>query len=386
MSMQLDYFYGGEADQFSFYRIPKVLFSGASYKSIGIEAKVLYGLMLDRMSLSLRNGWLDDKGRVYIYFTLEDAIDMIGYGHNKVVRMFKELETIGLIERKKQGLGKPTVIYVKNFIPASDKYGPTEETQVPSPQESEITEMDRAASTLNFQPPVHKNLLPQQENLTAVPSIQAPVPAVQTSQNRKSGLPDSSFLPDGEVKTSEMRKPRLPKNGSLDFPKGESNKTEINNTEFNDTDYLSSPPIPPAEPEVCEGAGNAGMDSMMDEMELYRELIQENIEYEVLVHDNPLDADLIDGYVELMVETCCTKGGSIRVNKQYLPAAVVKSRILKLTREHITYVMSCMKNNTTRIGNIKAYMLSALYNAPVTMDQYYSSLVSYDNAQRTASG
>ena len=121
-------------------------------------------------------------------------------------------------------------------------------------------------------------------------------------------------------------------------------------------------------------------------METYREVIRENIEYDVLVIDNPNDVDLIDGYVELMVETCCTQGGSIRVNKQYLPSTVVKSRFLKLTREHISYVISCMKNITTRISNIKAYMISALYNAPVTIDQYYSSLLSYDNARRMASG
>ena len=75
---------------------------------------------------------------------------------------------------------------------------------------------------------------------------------------------------------------------------------------------------------------------MMDEMELYRELIRENIEYDILVHDNPFDVDLIDGYVELMLETCCTKSGSIRVNKQFFPSTVVKSRFLKLTREHIS--------------------------------------------------
>lgn len=381
MSMQLDYFYGGEADQFSFYRIPKVLFSGGNFKGMGIEAKVLYGLMLDRMSLSIRNGWLDEKGRVYIYYTLEDAIDMIGYGHNKVVRMFKELETIGLIERKKQGLGKPTMIYVKNFIPASDKTDPQKFSPAsgPSGQDTEAPEDETPA----FQADVPEE---SQENHPLKPTNQFPIQEVQTSQIGKSGHADSSFLPDGEVQTSEMGKPRLPKNGSLDFPKGESNKTDNNNTEVSDTDYLSSPPIPPARPEVCGIAERGEMDSMMDEMELYRELIQENIEYEILVHDNPHDADLIDGYVELMVESCCTRSGDIRVNKQYLPAAVVKSRFLKLTREHITYVMDCMKKNTTRIGNIKAYMLSALYNAPVTMDQYYTSLVSYDNAQRTGSG
>ena len=116
MPLKLDYYYGGEAEQYSFYRIPKPLFTEESYQPLTMEAKVLYGLLLDRMSLSARNGWLDGAGRVYIFFTLEDAIAMLGVGHNKAVRLFRELEDIGLIERRKQGQGKPTVIYVKNFV------------------------------------------------------------------------------------------------------------------------------------------------------------------------------------------------------------------------------------------------------------------------------
>ena len=120
IALQLDYYHGEEANQYNFYRIPKALFTDEHFKAMSAEAKILYGLMLDRMSLSTRNGWLDVDGRVYIYFTLEDAIDMMGFGHNKIVRLFRELDEIGLIERKKQGQGKPTRIYVKNFVLPQD--------------------------------------------------------------------------------------------------------------------------------------------------------------------------------------------------------------------------------------------------------------------------
>ena len=116
IALQLDYYHGEEANQYNFYRIPKALFTDEHFKSMSAEAKILYGLMLDRMGLSTRNGWLDADGRVYIYFTLADAIDMMGFGHNKIVRLFRELDEIGLIERKKQGQGKPTRVYVKNFV------------------------------------------------------------------------------------------------------------------------------------------------------------------------------------------------------------------------------------------------------------------------------
>ena len=105
-----------EAEQYTFYRIPKVLFTDPGFKQTTGDAKILYGLMLDRMGLSIRNGWLDEQNRVFIYFTLEEAMGAMGCGHNKAVALFTELDKVGLIERKKQGQGRPTKIYVKNFI------------------------------------------------------------------------------------------------------------------------------------------------------------------------------------------------------------------------------------------------------------------------------
>ena len=123
-----DYYYGSEADQFTFLRIPRVLITGPHFKKLGMEAKVLYGLMLDRMGLSMKNGWLDEHNRVYIYFTLDEIQECLSCGHNKGVKLLAELDAgtgIGLIERVKQGQGKPTRIYVKNFniMPFSEDAG-----------------------------------------------------------------------------------------------------------------------------------------------------------------------------------------------------------------------------------------------------------------------
>ncbi|MDE7221491.1 MAG: replication initiator protein A, partial [Oscillospiraceae bacterium] len=112
-NLNLDYYYGTEADQYSFYRIPKTLLTDPRYKSVSIEAKVLYGLLLDRMSLSVKNNWMDIEKRIYIYFTLENVMYMMDCGHNKAVKLFAELDSTGLIERVKQGQGRPTRIYVK---------------------------------------------------------------------------------------------------------------------------------------------------------------------------------------------------------------------------------------------------------------------------------
>ena len=111
-----NYFYGPQAEQFAFYRIPKALFTDSTFRGISTDAKVLYGLLLDRMSLSARNDWLDDAGRVYIIFTVEEVMDALCCADNKATRLLRELEGVGLIERKRRGLGKPSFVYVKNFV------------------------------------------------------------------------------------------------------------------------------------------------------------------------------------------------------------------------------------------------------------------------------
>ena len=117
--IQFEYFRGMEAEQYSFYRVPKVLFTAECFKELSCEAKVLYGLMLDRMSLSIKNRWFDEEDRVYIIFTIEEIMELLGCGRQKAVKNLAELDSekgIGLIEKKRLGLGRPNVIYVKNFM------------------------------------------------------------------------------------------------------------------------------------------------------------------------------------------------------------------------------------------------------------------------------
>ena len=116
-------------------------------------------------------------------------------------------------------------------------------------------------------------------------------------------------------------------------------------------------------------------------MDAYRALIHENIGYRELLQDHASDIDLIDGYVELMVEVCCTRRRTVRINQEDIPAAVVRGQFLKLDREHILYVLESLQRNTTQVGNIRAYTLSALYNAPATIGHYYTAQVSHDLAQ-----
>ena len=147
-----DYYRGVEAEQYSFYRIPKMLFTDTIFQDLSCEAKVLYGLMLDRMSLSLKNHWMDEEERVYIIFTVNNICDLMNCGTQKAVRLLKELDVktgIGLIEKKRLGLGKPNVIYVKNFM-IKDEEGEKQQTEQKQSRIVEIEELqDKRQKFLN---------------------------------------------------------------------------------------------------------------------------------------------------------------------------------------------------------------------------------------------
>ena len=113
--MTLNYFYGQAGKLFSFYRIPKALFQEQRFQNLSTDAKTLYGILLDRMSLSVKNEWFDKQGRVFIIFTIEDVKRALCCADNKATKLLRELENFGLIERKRRGLGKPSLVYVKNF-------------------------------------------------------------------------------------------------------------------------------------------------------------------------------------------------------------------------------------------------------------------------------
>lgn len=117
--MDFEYYYGAESEQYSFYRVPKLLIKDKRFKKLTSDAKLLYGLMIDRMSMSIKNGWLDEEGRAYIYYTVENIMEDMGCARATCVKIMAELDNkkgIGLIEKKRQGQGRPDIIYVKNFV------------------------------------------------------------------------------------------------------------------------------------------------------------------------------------------------------------------------------------------------------------------------------
>lgn len=129
------YYYGIEAEQYSFYRVPRLLIKEKRFKALSSDAKLLYGLMLDRMSLSMKNGWLDEENRVYIHYSVENIMEDLGCAKATCIKIMAELDSkkgIGLIEKKRQGLGRPDIIYVKNFATAELQEEPEREESEPA--------------------------------------------------------------------------------------------------------------------------------------------------------------------------------------------------------------------------------------------------------------
>lgn len=320
--IRFDYFRGMEAEQYSFYRIPKVLFTAECFKPLSCEAKVLYGLMLDRMGLSIRNRWIDEEDRVYIIFTVEEITELMNCGTQKAVKLLKELDTdkgIGLIEKKRLGMGRPNVIYVKNFM--------VKEEHPENPLTGE-----------------------EQEN------------SLDENRNSRMVKITNQEFPKSQYKNDENHNSGMVKTTIHEFPKSPSNNTEFNDTDLNETD-----PINPYPSDV------------IDKMDRYCDTIRRNISYECFQCDRSCQREELDELVELMVDVMMMPDHAmLRIAGVERPAAVVKERFMKLDHSHMVYVTGCLKRNTKRVENIKAYLLAVLYNAPMTIDNYYRADVNHD--------
>ena len=350
--IQFDYFHGMEAEQYSFYRIPKMLFTEECFRGLSCEAKVLYGLMLDRMGLSIKNRWFDEEDRVYIVFTVEEIAEMMNCGTQKAVKLVKELDEdkgIGLIEKKRLGLGKPNVIYVKNFMTVNEE---------PCLPRGRADDEDRKGREVNREPG-SDNLGIEETDKQGFSESQ-----FQNSENHNSGVVKTIIqeCSGSQFQNGENHNSGMMKITTQEFPKSQSNKTELNKTYFSEND-----PINPYPSDVIE------------QMNSYRNLIRENISYECFMSDRDCRREELDELVELMVDVMVMPDhASLRIAGVERPAVMVRERFLKLEYPHMAYVLGCLRGNTGKVGNIRSYLLTSLYNAPLTIDNYYRAEVNHD--------
>ena len=348
--MAFDYYYGTQADQFNFIKIPKTMITDPMFEDLSVNAKLLYGVLLDRMNLSMKNRWFDDENRVYIIYQVAEIMEDFNFSKKTAVKYLNELVEFGLVEKKRRGLGLPSLLYVKSFIIERDYSGDKEDIE---------TSHDNCG------------------NSRGVTSYTSRSVGEETSRGVNITLQEVTDATPLNNKTN-------------------SSNTNINNTKNINTNILSYPLTEGEEPDMT-GADNwthkkglsitmpkadrMGCDKKKSEYELYMDLIKDNIEYDALKERYPLDAELIDGIVEMMTEVTVSTNDYIVIASNSFPKEVVKSRFLKLNFSHLEYVMSCFKSNTTKVKNIKKYLLASLFNAPSTMNGYYTAEVNHDMPQ-----
>ena len=287
-----DYLYDVDEAQYSFVRVPKLLLQHEAYQRISSEAKLLYSLLLDRVGLSHKNGWRDKQNRIYIIYPIAEVMEEMNCGKNKAVQLLDELEQkAGLIERKRQGLGKPNLIYVKSFFRTVDNFG----------ERHFLKFENQTSGGLNIKP---------QEVSESNPT---------NTDNKKTDInqTDLSFLPGRESKRNDA--------------------------------YAQ-----------------------------YEAYFREELEIPILIQGNPREKETLEGILDLLAETCSSKRKTIRIAGDDKPIEIVKNRLMKLNSLHIQYVLDCLKENTTYVRDMKQYLLTTLFNAPVTIDSYYQARVNYD--------
>ena len=329
------YYYGKEADQYSFLRVPKLLFSDKLFRKLSTDAKLLYSLMLDRMSLSIKNGWKDELDRTYIIYTIDQMAEDLGCSRDKAIKAAAELDSkkgIGLIERIRHGQGRPDTIYVMNFVVNEDTDNTKDTATLPSYDDG---------------------------------SISAPEVDVETS-------PVTSIfaeVEESDFKKSEISTSRNQKNRLLEVGISDSNKTEYNKTDVNDTYPINLS----SQKEVYNEQ------QYLEYYEQYKNYFKSIIDYEALCQSyNSADIRLVDTIIELMTEVATSSKETFVISGSTIPKAMVMSRFEQYDMNTIQYVVSCMNENSSDVRNIKSYLLATLYNAPLMMNAYYQQQVNYD--------
>ena len=312
--MQFDYFYGNEAEQFTFYRIPKILITSPHFKKISDSAKLLYGLMLDRMSLSIRNGWLDDVNRAYIFFTTNDVMEQMCCGTEKATKMLTELDSekgIGLIERVKQGQGKPAIIYLKKFYELED-----------------------------------------------------------TARSTKLSEIESQDFHESKVKNFENRKTRLSKIESQDFRKSKCNYNNINNTDIN---YIY--PINQDNYNI-QNSDTQTEEEWIDRYTKTVDEIKKQIDYDYLI--NHAERDIVDEVVNIMAEVMTVYRPKYKIEGDFIEYNAVVNKFRQITAQKLEICLLAYSRKIQRIKNPKAYWISTLYNIPLTSEIVLQNMINSD--------
>ena len=376
--LKFDYYYGVQSEQFSFYRIPRLLIKDQHFKGLSSDAKLLYGLMLDRMALSMKNHWLDNENRAYIIYSISNVMEDINCSKPTCVKIMKELDSFGLIERKRKGLGKPDIIYVKNFAVLEDSQEQDEESSdaadtfeenKPVMSNENITSEGKQdelpeVKDFNFNNEAYGLEIVETEEIFKEKEQISPNVGVNSGISKKSELPEVKDFNFWNEKTlTSGGKESLPlevKNLAPNY-----NNNNYNNQSYN---YINQSNLSSQADQACKDEIDT-----IGNTDAYIQQIKKNLDYDFYMTNDVvyMDKDLLKELFVIICDVVCTKSETIKISGYVYSCDYVRSKFLRLTSNHVMYVMDCIKNTTTKIANIKAYLLVALFNAPSTIDHYY---------------
>lgn len=277
--MNFNYYYGSEADQFNFIRIPKSMITDPMFASLSLVSKLLYGILLDRMNLSMKNRWFDSENRVYIIYQITEIQEDMGLSEKMAIKHLKELENFGLVEKRRRGLGLPSLLYVKSFLVPKDY---SEKNVI----DAETLEKEGSSRTVDM------------------------------GSSRNVELGSSRVVVQGSTRIVKKGSSRTDNIEVLERPKQVAliSNTNLNNTNLNNT--KSNQII------SCQNISGCDKDEM-DEISTYMELIKENIDYEILLVRYPYDQELVKGILDLILEIVLNQGNSILIASNQYPNQLV---------------------------------------------------------------
>ncbi len=382
--LKFDFYYGEEAEQYSFYSVPKMFFTNETFSTLSAMSKLLYGFLLDRMSLSRKRNWIDDKNRAYIKYSLNAITKDMGVSKNSVIKYMRELQEFGLI-MKFPNEGMEDIIYVMDYsrvkqtdtlysnddknrynvnvlyldnLPASDTYKKdTGQTDNSPPNFNTAIDLNNTNDTKKIQDAVCKG-----ESAMGGGSKSEPV----QNLNR--------------FKTCTGSKSEPVQN--LHHPHKENNNNIYNNISDKTDRYLynnqSNLSINQSYEIDMMDKNETGIsaDTIYEHMS---SLVKNNIDYEVM-RERPECAGWYDEYYNLIVEVLTRKSSTIKISGEDYSAKLVKNRFINLKASDLMYVHTQMSRTTSEIRNIKAYLIRALFNAPTTQSSYWQNRVNHDTA------
>lgn len=309
---EFDYYYGVEAEQFTFVRVPKVLFTDKEhFGGLSNEAKLLYGLLLERMSLSRKNNWIDKHNRVYIIFPVEEIEEILDVGHEKALNLLKELDDqsgIGLVKKKRRGLGLPSILYVKNFIVKGE------------------------------------------QNTDRVP----------TSRSLENGIQEVGKT---DIKKPENQTSANSKNRLLEVGNSDSNNIDINNT---DMSYTYDQSINLLRTDFQNFSPGDGLIDGIDRNTVEEE-IKKQIDYDCLIsHTDSSVVQMAEEIKDLMVDVLCGERSVVSEGKR-VSEETARAVYRKITYDHIQYVMKSLVSYPDKISRIDRFLTASLFNSVYTL-------------------